>query len=76
MGGMKRISPMEHADFKFSLVSSKSNADLFPSREAAGQFASGIRESRVHPYQLGAEPPVGFVVQVGPWMFAKDIRPN
>lgn len=66
-------SSMEHPLFLFNLVYPKWNAHPFPTREAAEEFAKDIRESRV---TSGDDYGRVFVVQVGPWMFASDVKPR
>jgi hypothetical protein len=65
-------SPMEHPKYLFSLIHPKSNGHSFPTRAEAEKFSSEIKESRVHS-RTGFEQD-GWVVQVGPWMFAADVR--
>ena len=62
---------MEHPDFVFSLVSSRANARQFPTRESAQNFADGIRESTVWSANDRGS---AWVVRVGPWMYARDIK--
>ena len=64
------LHPMEHPDFTFSLINPRWSADHFATKGEAESFAGGIRESQVKP---GSN---GWVVQVGPWMFAHDIKPR
>lgn len=62
---------MRHCDYVFDLISSKWNADCFENQKDAEQFARGIKESRVM-----SQDDYGkyWVVQVGPWMFARGIK--
>ncbi len=66
--------PMKHADFVFGLTYPKSNAHTWADRPEAEAFAAGIRESAVETY-YGRHGLV-WVVRVGPWMYASQVRPN
>ena len=70
----KLIHPMKHPDFVFGLTYPKYNAHAWPSKKDAEQFSSGIRESCVEPYY--AWHGLIWVVRVGPWMYAHEVKPN
>lgn len=66
------LSPMEHADYTFGLVSKTAKAAQWTSKALADRFASGIQDASVEPFALGRS--VVYVVKVGPWMFARDLK--
>lgn len=66
-----KLTPMEHADFVFNLVSNRRTADQFSTRQQAQDFADGIKESTV--WALN-DRGTAWVVRVGPWMYAAGIR--
>ena len=70
---MNKLSPMEHPAFTFTLISTRSNAHAFTSRELAQEFAKDIKQ---HSVLAANDAGTSWVVKVGPWMYARDIVPR
>ena len=63
---------MTSEKYTFDLIYPRYSADMFSTQEEAQEVADEIRESQVMCRLDRKED--GYVIQVGPWMFAKCIK--